>query len=232
MQYQTRRDMFTALEAMHECRARGKLEKLIKIAEQELGVHFHVKSDKLMPRKKEFTAEICNLIGLAHLDKLKMPKKRARLSDLELLAVILDVSVADRNVAVPYKFGDQSTYRDPAEPDTSFLVFKQNINRLDERLKYSTMAIEKCHLYHEMGKQNLKQNTFDETRSFARKIIDEAHDASSYLWEFLGQILMCRADVMQKNFVKINDSFESAKKMVDVFGSPELSDVIGSCFEV
>lgn len=232
MQYQTRRDMFTALDAMHDYRARGKLEKLIKIAEYELGVRYQITSERIMPRKKEFTVEICNLIGLAHLDKLRRPQSCERLSDLEVLASIFDVSVADKNVAVPYVFGNQSTYRDPGEPDKSFLVFKRNINRLEERIKHSKMPIEKCHLYHEMGKQNLTQIKYDETRSFARKIIDEANDAGSYLWAFIGQILMCRADVMQKNFIRINDSLKALAKMVNVFENPELNDVVEACLEV
>lgn len=232
LQYQTRREMFTALDEMHECRANGKLKKLIKIAEHELGVHHQIKSEKLMPRKREFSLEICNLIGLAHLDKLKLPRNHAQLSGLELLASIMNVSVADKNAVVPYVFGDQSTYRDPAEPNTSFLVFKQSINRLEERLKCSFMKLEKCHLHHEMGKENLKQNNFDETRGFARKVIDGARDASSLIWEVLGQILICRADVKQKNYVKINDSLKMAIKTVDGIADPALSDVISLAVEV
>jgi hypothetical protein len=91
MQYQTRRDMFTALEEMHECRTSGKLEKLIKIAERKRGMLFQIKSDKLMPRKMKFTEEFCNLIGLANLDYLEMPQNSALLSNLQQLASIFDV---------------------------------------------------------------------------------------------------------------------------------------------
>jgi hypothetical protein len=234
LQYQTRRDMFTALDEMNKLRAEGKLEKLIKIAEHELGVHYRIKSNNLMPRKKEFTVEICNLIGLAHLDRLKLPQSSLQLSTLEVLASIFDVSVVEGKANVsPYVFGDQSTYRDPGKPDTSFLVFKNNIQRLEERLKNTTMPIEKCHLYHEMGKQNLLQMKIDEARNFARKIIDVAtHDAESYLWEFLGQILMVRADVRAKNFVKCDESLKAALKLVDVFANPALKHVISESVKV
>lgn len=189
-QYATRREMFNALDEMLKCRESGKLKKLIKIAEHELFVHHQIKSKKVMPRKKEFAMEICNLIGLAHLDKLKFPQNHAELSGLEVLASWLDISFAQKNVVVPYVFGNQSTYRDPTEPDTSYLVFKKEMNRLEDQIQYTSMAIEKCHLYHEMGKQNLTQNKYEETRIFARKIIDEAHAACSYLWEFLGWIMI------------------------------------------
>lgn len=231
-QYQARRDMFTALEAMHVCRFSGKLEKLIKIAEHELGVSYQIRPEKLMPRRIEFTLDICNLIGLAHLDKLKLPQSLERPDKLAYLATVLDVSTADKNVILPYVFGDQKTYRDPAKPDTSFLVFKRNINRLEERLKYSNVPVEKCHLYHEIGKQNLTQGKFDEARIYARRVVDEASEAGSYLWRFIGHILSCRADVMEKNIVKIYDSFKAAGDVVGSFANPQLSDVIASCLQV
>lgn len=232
MQYQTSREISNALHEMLECRKSGKLKKLIKIAERELGVHHQIKSNKLMPHKNEVAAEICNLIGLAHLDRLNLPRNYAQLSGLELLASILKVSLANKYAVVPYVFGDQKTYRDPGEPDTSFLEFKANINRLEDRLKFASMPIEKCHLWHEMGKQNLTQTKFDESRSFARKVIDEANDAGSYLWEFLGRILVCRADVMQKNLIKINDSLKAAEKLVPTFEKPDLADAISTAIQV
>lgn len=230
LQYQTRRDMFAALDEMHRCRANGKLQKLIKIAEHELGMHYQIKSENLMPRRSEFTEEICNLVALAHLDKLKLPQSNTPLSSLEQLASIFRVSIDDKNAVVPYVFGVQSTYRDPAEPDTSFLVFKENINRLEKRLKYSTMSIERCHLYHEMGKQNLTQSKYDEARNFARRMMQQANGVSC-LWQFLSQLLIVRADVMQKNFVKINMSLRTAHDLLNGFNNVELCRVIDTALE-
>lgn len=232
MQYQTRRNMFLALDAMHRMRARGKLEKLIKIAEQELGVHYQIKSSKLMPRKEEFTTEICNLIGLTHLDRLVIPQNSSQMGALELLGTIFEVSVADKKVVVPYIFGEQSTYRDPAKPDTSFLVFKRNIARLEDRLKQARMPIERGYLYHEMGKYNLKQINYEECRNFARKVIDEAAAASSYLWGFLGRILICRAFLMQKNVLEINENLKISLIAAQPFQNTELNRVVESCVEV
>lgn len=232
MQYQTRRDMFKALDEMLKCRVDGKLKKLIEIAEQELGVHYQIKPLKIMPRKIEFLMEICNLIGLAHLDKLKLPGNREQMDNLGQLAAIFNVSLVNKHAAVPYVFGDQSTYRDPAQADPAFLIFKENVNRLEERMKFASMPIEKCHLYHEMGKQNLKQNKYDETRSFARKVIDESRDAGSALWEFLGQVLMCRADVCQKNYFRVVESLQTALTMVDGLHNSELKAVIEEALKV
>lgn len=235
MKYSTCRDVFNSMEEMLKCRELGNLKKLIKIAEHELGIHHQIKSEKAMPRKKEFAIEICNLIGMAHLDKLKIPQNYADLSGLEVLAKLFNVSIANKNAVVPYVFGDQNTYRDPAEPNTSFLVFKQHVDRLEKRLKNSSMAIEKCYLLHEMGKQNLSQNKYDETRMFARKVIDESHAARSYLWEFLGHVLNLRADVKQKFFIKINDSLKTVKEMVDndigMLLDPDLKEAISMALE-
>lgn len=232
LQYQTRREMFKALEEMIELREKGELKKLIKIAEHELAYHYQIKPECLMPRKKEFQTEICNLIGLAHLDKLKLPPRHDQSGGFELLADILKVSFVNKHAAVSYVFGDQTTYRDIGTPDLLFLSFKENIGRMEECLKYASIPIEKCHWYHEMSKQNLAQNKHDETRSFARKVIDEAHEAGSYLWKFLGHILICKADVAQKNAIKINESLKAAMEMVEVFANPDLVDYVAKVSEV
>lgn len=232
LQNQTSRAMFKALEEMIELRAKGELKKLIKIAEHELAYHVQIKPECLMPRKKEFQNELCNLIGLAHLDKLKLPQRGFQSEGFQLLADIFRVSFIKKQAAVPFVFGDQTTYRDEDAPDVMFLSFKKNIGRLEECLKCASIAIEKCHWYHEMGKQNLKQNKHEATRRFARKVINEAHDAGSYLWKFLGHILICKADVAQKNAIKINESLKAAQGMVEVFENPELADYVAKASKV
>jgi hypothetical protein len=232
MQYQVRRDMFLALDEMHKMRASGELEKLIKIAENELGYHYQIKSEKLMCRKKEFIVEICNLIGLAHLDRLKRPLGWEEMSGQEQLAGTFDVSIAGKAPAVPYVFGDQSTYRDPGKPDMSFLWFKKNLTRIEGRLKQAQHPLENCHLFHEMARINLKQNNYEESRSFARKMIDEAENAGSLLWKFLARISICRAYLMQKNFMETCENLKEAKTSVSSLGISELTDVIDWCVRV
>jgi hypothetical protein len=230
LQYKTRCDMFSALEDMHECRAKGDLKKLIKIAEHELGVHYQIRSRKVMPRKEEFTSEICNLIGLAHLDKLKKPQADVQIDGWEFLAAMLGISI-EQSVSV-YIFGNQSTYQDPTKLDSSFLTFKRHISHLEDRLKLSSMSIEKCYLYHEMGKRNFNQNRHDASRHLGYKVVDEASRIGSYLWEFLGQILIFRANVKQKNKVLTIESLTAASKIVDLFKNPALSDIISSALTV
>lgn len=232
MQIQTQRDTSAALKNIRKLRCEGKLRKLIEIAEHELGFHFQIKPEALMPRRNEITEEICNLIGLAYLDRLKMPT-HIRGGGLANLAEVFEVSIDNKRVAPPYIFGQRSTYRDPAQPDTSFLVFKANMNRLESRVKFSTMAVEKCYLYHEMGRFNLRQSKFDESRKFGRKIIDEAEMMGrSYLWKILGQILIVRANVMQRNYIKIHESLIAAQTTVIKFGNNDLTNLLENCIKL
>ncbi|CRL07293.1 CLUMA_CG020272, isoform A [Clunio marinus] len=228
----TRNEMFKALDEIKKCRKEGYLDKLIKIADHELSFHYQIKSTCLMPRKIEFTIEICNLIGLSHLDRLKLPENIENMTSFDILASVFEVKFSNQQAITPYVFGDQSTYRDPAEPDTSFLVFKNNVTRYENRLKHANLSIEKCHLYHEIGKQNLKQNKYEQVEYFARKIMMEADNARSYLWTFLGQILVVKADVVQKNVHKINQNLMTALKLVDRFENTYLHDVIALCEEI
>ncbi|CAO1441063.1 unnamed protein product [Diamesa serratosioi] len=225
VKYRTCREMFIALDKLTKLRKMGKLKNLIEVAEYELGTHYQIKSDKVMPRKTEFVQEICNIIGLAHVDKLKWSSSYVYIMHIELLAKIFNVNIQDKNLSVPYKFGDQSTYRDPGEPDTSFLIFKQNINRLEERLKNSRMPLERSHLYHELGKQNLTQSKYDEVRNFAKKVIAESKNCSR-LWEFLGVILVCRADIMQQNITKFVDSVAIAIDIAEEFNNESLNEIL------
>jgi len=229
-QYQARRDMFNALDKLHKHRKEGNLKALICIAEHELGYNYQVKSEKIIPRKNEFITEICNLIGLAHLDKLKLPHDWEYRRGLQVLAKVFSVSLAKKNETVPYVFGVQSTYRDPGEPDTSFLQFKDNIHRLDERMKLASLPIEKWHLYHELGKENLRQSKFDEARAFARKIMDESGE--NYLWRFVGKMLMLRADVKQINYARIVESLERALVIVELFQNPRLTETVKALLKI
>lgn len=223
--YRTCRDMFIALDKMTELRKIGKLKDLINVAEYELGTHYQIKSDKVMPRKNEFVKEISNIIGLAHVDKLKWCPSYENFKEVKLLAKIFNVNIEDKNFKMPYKFGVQKTYQDPGEPDTSFLVFKKNVNRLEDRLKNSRIPLERCHLYHELGKQNLTQSKYDEVRNFAKKVIAESRNCSR-LWEFLGVILVCRADIMQQNKTKFLDSVAIAIDIAAQFNNESLNEIL------
>lgn len=229
------RAMYTALSEMVRWREEGKLENLIKVAEYELGYRYRVHSNKLIPCKDEFTVKICNYIALAHLDKIlnqKLPEDTS--DDYQCLGKLYGLKTSSSNAVVQYVFGDQSTYRDPTETETqlSFMAFKENMNRLEERIAQRPMLkIEKCHLNYEMGRANLKQHLIDETRNYGRRVIEMAKNVS-HLWSFLGHVLVVRADIMQKNFSKLLDTLNEAAKKVEVFENKELENIFVIAKEV
>lgn len=234
LQYKIHREIFVSLVAMVECREEGKLDKLIKLAEHELGEHFRIYSAKLIPCINEFTVKICNYIALAHVDKLKLPLREHSTcnDDYKLLMKILNIPIINRNVAVTYVFGDQTTYRDPAEPDTSLNSYKDNINRLDRRLQQKPMLkIEICHLLYEKGREGLKQQRIDEARTNGRKIVETAQGVS-HLWIFLGHLMICRADIMQRIFHKAKQSLAEAMNITKVYDCEELKVALNAAYEV
>lgn len=238
------RAVFTAMREMIRWREESKLENLIKVAEFELGERFRVHSNKLIPRKNEFTIKICNYIALAHLDKLLnqplLEDSAAKILDssaeenYKRLGVLFSVQTRNQNAVVSYIFGDQSTYRDPAESETlfTFNTFKENIGRLGDRLRQKPMLpIEKCHILYEMGRANLNQQLIEETRNYGRRVV-EMSDNVSHLWSFLGYIMVVRAEILQKNFKRIHDSLVEASQKLDVLNIEKLRMVMNEAIEV
>ena len=232
------RDMFTSLSEMVRWREEGKLENLIQVAERELGERFRVHSTKLIPNKNEFTVKICNYVSLAHLDKLLKPIVRTEDVDDEYqqLGKLFGLNTSNSNAVVQYIFGDQSTYRDPTETKTltTFIAFKKNMNRLEERFAQKPMLkIEKCHLMYEMGRANLKQYLIEEARNYGRRVIEMAIGVS-HLWSFLGYALVIRADIRQKNFTKLLNTLNEVElnDNVGVFEKEEIKDIIERAKEV
>jgi hypothetical protein len=235
MQYKTRREQFNQLLRLKDLKDLGNLSGLIIEAEKYLGTFYQIIPSKFVPRKEEYITEICNIIALAHFDKIGISSHFENLPDKfleERLAALFKVSLTDKSQVGGYIFGVQSTYRDPAQPDTSFITFKHNIDRLDGRLQNAFLSIEKCYLYHEIAKQNLKQGKFDEVRNFARKTIDEAQKCGSLLWHFLGIFVSCKADVLQRNVLKLISTLNEAREIVELFKDEELLNLINVALKV
>ncbi|KAL7020132.1 hypothetical protein ACKWTF_011384 [Chironomus riparius] len=235
MQYKIRREMFTALEDIQACYVEKRLEDLIKIAEGELGVRYRIHPSYLMPRRNEFIVEICNYIALAHFDDIIKSSTLVNSHDYEdydLLKKLLGIHYETKSIFKPYVFGDQSTYRDPAEPNTSYMTFRNKIVRLERRLSQKPMLkIEQCHLLYEMARANLEQLRPDEAREIGEKMVEEA-DSISYLWLFLGKLTICRADILQKQFKDAGKGMNDVVSMVDIFKSQKLKMVIEHAFEI
>lgn len=217
------REIYTAIAKMARCRSEGKLENLIKVAENELSMRFRVNSNRLIPNKNEFIAKVCYIIAMAHIDMLLKPSLPARaetplrqkrnsslVDDYAQLGKLFGLKTKSTKTLTNYVFGDQSTYRDPldSEIDQSFIIFKQKIAHLKDRLAQTPMlAIEKCHIYYEMGRMNLAQSLNDDAKYYGGLIVKEAGNAI-HIWSFLGNLLIVRAEIMQKKFSRLVESLE------------------------
>lgn len=239
------RAVFTAFREMVRWHEEGNLENLINVAEYEMGQRFRIYSDKMIPRKNEFTVRICNYISYVHLERLLKSywKNSKSIKDLEnaskddlykLLGKIFDVKLRSLEPLTQYEFGNQSTYQDPTEIESkgSFQTFIDKIARLEQRYKQKPMlAIEKCHLLYEMGRANSKQMLADAVRNFGRRVIEMAKDVS-HLWSFLGYVMIVRGELKFRNFIRIHESIKEAAKHHHLLNIDALNELMSDVLEV
>ena len=234
IRHQTLRDQLNQLEKIQKLRESRNLKNLVRYVEIVLGHYYQIKTDKEMPRKDEFVAIICQQVGRAHLDPLKLPNNLENIKKSEQLQKIFLTPSSEKVDSVAYVFGDMKTYQDPEKGDAPFIEFKRKLTYLENRLSHSTLRIERCHLYHEMAKQNLAQFKFDEVRTFGRKIIDEARKLgeNNLVWHLLGVVIQIKADIMQNNKVKILEDLQTAREVVAEMEDQELAELFEKSFEV
>lgn len=232
-QLQIRCDMFSALKDIINAFQQDKLRKLIMLSEKELGYRYRIYPASLMPRKNEFIVDICNYIAIAHLrDIIKSSvEAQSEENEYEKLKMMIGFRLPVK-VKVTYVFGDQSTYRDPGEPDTSFLKFEKDMTRLQARLRQKPMLkIELCHLLFEAGCVNLRNQRPDDARRYGNQMVEEAPEVS-YFWLFLGYMLLIRTDVLQRYYDWAAERLETVISMVDIFKNEDLKMAMISAQQV
>lgn len=234
VRHQILREMHNQLEKIHKLREARNLKNLVRYVEVVLGNYYQIKTDKEMPRKNEFVALICQQVGLAHLDLFKLPFDLESIPLKERLQQIFSTLSNEKMDSINYVFGDINTYEDPENSDAPFIEFKRKITYLNNRLSHCTLSIEKCYLYHEMAKQNLRQFQFDEVRTFGRKIIDESKkfEGFNFIWCLLGIFIQIKADIMQNNYVKVMEDLQAARVIVGELENENLAKVIETGFKV
>lgn len=104
--------------------------------------------------------------------------------------------------------------------------FRNKLTVLEKRIPYSSYAIERAFLYHEMCRHHLEASKLDETRIMARRVIDEAVQSGSNLWKFLGILAIVRADCAQLSVEKLADSLDEAGEAVLALEDERLDHVI------
>ncbi|XP_058820866.1 uncharacterized protein LOC131683062 isoform X2 [Topomyia yanbarensis] len=224
--YTTYRDANNQLKYMLELRSRNQLRELLQYIGDTLWNYYQIKTVRVFPDRYKFVNEVCNLAGLAIVDSFQVPPTLMDepLKDRLLLLFNLPL-IREEEVVVPI-FGDKSTYRDPAAPDYGYIAYKNRITILEKRIPYSSYAIERAFLYHEMCRHHLAASKLDETRIIARRVIDEATESGSNLWKFLGILALVRADCIQMNLEKLTESLEETKEPLLALADERLDHVI------
>ncbi|XP_058444117.1 uncharacterized protein LOC131425880 [Malaya genurostris] len=208
--YKTYRDVYNQLDRLHELRQQGNVPELVRFAETVLWNYFQIKTDRVFPDRYKFVTEVCNLIGLAMLDQLQIPPTLMDERPKDRLHTLFDLPFVHEHDLITPVFGDKSTYRDPAAPDYKYMAYKNRLNNLDERVNHSRYPIERAFWLHEMCICQLNANKLSEARNVACRVIEEASQAGSNLWYFLGVLILVKADCSQRNLEKLSNSLDEA----------------------
>ncbi|XP_021703479.1 tetratricopeptide repeat protein 25 [Aedes aegypti] len=227
IRYKTYRDVHNQLDRMHELRSQGQLNQLLAYVNDVLWYYYQTKTERVFPDRYKFVNEVCNLVGLAIVESFQIPPTLMDEPLKDRLAILFNLHPTkdEDDVVVPI-FGDKSTYRDPAAPDYGYIAYKNKLTVLEKRIPYSSYAIERAFLYHEMCRHHLEASKLDETRIMARRVIDEAVQSGSNLWKFLGILAIVRADCAQLSVEKLADSLDEAGEAVLALEDERLDHVI------
>lgn len=215
-QYQTRRDTFLQLEKARKLFESNNLSELLEYVEEIMSNYYPIKTHRVFPRKFEFMCDIYNMVGVAYIKSLHIPAYLKLVPLEHQLHLLLDIPIDEKFSIIRPVFGDKSTFKDPTAPDFSYIKMKKECDHYEERNLFAEYPIEKCYLYHERARLNVKMTKLDESRILGRKIIDE-ESGDNQVWKFLGALMMIRANVAQsnveKNLIDMPEASKIAKKL-------------------
>ncbi|XP_038114648.1 uncharacterized protein LOC6049605 [Culex quinquefasciatus] len=224
--YKTYRDVYNQLDRMHELREQRNLPELLKFAEDTLWNYYQIKTKRVFPDQFKFTAEVCNLVGLAVLDQLEVPLNLMDDPLEDRLRHLFHLPPLRETALVVPLFGDKSTFRDPAAPDKQYLSYRNRRLKLEHRLHHSKYPIERALLYHALAQTHLDGEQLDTARIMAGSVMRAAQEAGSNLWFALGTLQLVAADCLQRNVEKLARSLTSAAGAASALKCHRLRQVI------
>ncbi|KAG5672727.1 hypothetical protein PVAND_002828 [Polypedilum vanderplanki] len=225
-------EMYCSLEKLKKYLKERNLPKLLKHAEHELVIRQRMYSTNLVPRRDEFTVDICNYIALGYIEDLLAKSELVDNNtpdDYDLLLQIFSLNF-NKNKPVAYRFGDQSTFRD-ADKSASAKSEDKTFD-IENRMKLKPMLkIELCYLIHEMCWKNLKQMRTKDARNNGKSVCEIAQGVS-YLWNFLGHIMVCRADILNMNLQKVMKHLKEILDMIHIFKNDKLKQIFDKVMQI
>lgn len=182
---------------------------MLKWVDKIMSTVYATKTERVFPRKFEFVNEVYNIVGLAYLNRLRVPNNIMAVPQQQRMHLLLDEHFErkpkDDVVAVTAAkvFSDRKAFIDPEAPDESYLAYKREVDHYERLLLHSVYPIEKCYLYHEIGKLHLAHRKLDETKQLALRMVECATVCGNYVWIVHGYLSMIRVDLAQSNPTKM-----------------------------
>uniref|UniRef100_A0A182QIH8 Uncharacterized protein n=1 Tax=Anopheles farauti TaxID=69004 RepID=A0A182QIH8_9DIPT len=201
--YRAYRAVYKQFDRMYALRDRHRTVELLEYASKLLDGFYKTTTVRVLPEKGKWVRELCNLIGLTILDGLRIPPSLMDAAPDSRLMLLFAVPPAKETTVVTPVFGDISTYRDPTEPDHSYLRYKNKITELEGRYQRIEYPIERCLIDYQMARQHLLNGWLDDVKVMGNRMIDEAIGCSSHLWQLIGQLTIARALCAQHNLEQL-----------------------------
>ncbi|XP_035899271.1 uncharacterized protein LOC118506363 [Anopheles stephensi] len=212
--YRAYRAVYNQFDRMYELRAAGQTNELLRYGGEILNEFYKTTTVRVLPAKGKLVRELCNLIGLAILDGLRIPPSLMDAPPDRRLLLLFAVPPAKESKVVVPVFGDISTYRDPTEPDHDYLRYKSKIAELDRRYQRVQYPIERCLLDYQMARQHLLNGWLDDVKVMGNRMIDEAIGCGSHLWQLIGLLTVAKALCAQHNLEQLAVQLRAAARLV------------------
>uniref|UniRef100_T1GWB3 Uncharacterized protein n=1 Tax=Megaselia scalaris TaxID=36166 RepID=T1GWB3_MEGSC len=220
----TRRVCIIVLKKIKELRERGNIHELTNYVEEIMGDYIVLKTHKMLPWKFEFINEVHNILALAYMDSLIIAHFVSSFStEEEQLFVMMHLPLYEEVAVVEkFVFGDKSTWVEPDAIDYAYIKYKKITKRLEMRLNFVEYPIEKCYLFHEIGRHHLMQNKFEECIAVARKAVEESNQCNNNVWKFLATLMICKSHIAQHKMEVAKDGIENLLKVADLLGDQNI----------
>ncbi|XP_017072286.1 uncharacterized protein LOC108108692 [Drosophila eugracilis] len=228
VQYQTRRNMISALRTIRYLRITKNLPKLANYVEEVMGDYVVKKTHRIMPWKFEFLNEVYNILALAFVDQYTVPKN-FRFAEKNALLRLLRFPM-DKSLEVkPFVFGDRTTHQGLDTGDPAMSKSRQIVNRFEKRMVFAKYPIERSYLLHQIGSVHLQSHRFDECCFSARKSIEEAIKCNSYIWQFLSYLLIIKANAALHKVERTGEALEKLIKVADKLMEKDIQQFVNVC---
>ncbi|ALC49361.1 r-cup, partial [Drosophila busckii] len=231
IQYQTRRNMLSILSTIRSIRKQKDTLRLRKYVSDVMGHYNTIKTLRLMPWKTEFMNEVYNHLALSLCQGFRLPKQKLSPYDNDAMCHLLGMPSLKPTEPIEVVFGDRSTYvYDDSGPQfEATKAYKRSKDRLEKRLYFATLPIERSYLLYELADSHMGQHHLVQCLVYAKRAIEEARKCNSIIWEFLATMLQAKSHAVLCKYERQSEVLDAAYKLAKDLKSPKLCTFIELC---